>query len=729
MGHARIEPIFSAGGTTRLNLDADRPAAEVTLAPARTASAKSMIPTMFRSRKPLPIWGVVLLVCLGTVMLVAMVWTAILAQTRFETESAIEAGIRENRNRVIAYEQYVMRTLEAADFAAVHLATHFRDRVNAPAPSAAPALIADPVAANPLFAAVDIADARGNVRWSTIRSAAPRRLDDASAGARGLSAERLRISAPRVAPMLGTPVIGLTRAIAAPDGSHAGSVTVHMPVGRLTDFSQGANLRPLDLISVIRRDGITLARRTGGALSYGEDLSGKLVMRQQALHPNGTYLGPSALDGVARYFSHRRLRDYPIFVTVGVGERDVLKSVRERAWSYRVGAAVLTLAFVLIAALAISGLLRRERAAREHAEANRRLREAQRIGRIGDWEYDLRSGRIIWSEQLCTMYGRDPSDDVLHRDDFLAFLDPSGRERVCAAFEAAVTSGKPQVCDVVALIGEGNASSRRLVLAAEAEPDGTVRKLIGTDQDISDEKVNEQLREEVAHLSRIDAMNIMAVTIAHELAQPLTAAANYLTGAKIYARRNQPGDIEMVGDALCQVDQQIGLTREIMRRARDMLVKRPGGPKSAYLPDIVEDAVALVRMANEEGEFEIVQQLDGDDLFVAADKVQIQQVLMNLLRNALDASGGQSQPRIVIRGERVRDGSILIAVEDNGPGITPELADIFSPFASSKSRGMGLGLTISRAIIQSFRGRIWITKSREGGAAICFSLPPAVAAA
>ena len=684
---------------------------------------------MFGSRKPLPIKGVVLLVCVGTALLVAMVWAAILAQTRFETDRAVEAGIRENRNRVIAYEQYVTRTLEAADFAAVHLATHFGDRASAPEPAAAPALIADPIAANPLFAAIDIADARGNVRWSTIRSAVPRRLDSGTAAATDLPFDRLRISAPRVPPMLGTPVIGLTRAISAPDGAHAGSVTVHMPVSRLTDFSQGATMRPLDLISVIRRDGITLARRTGGAVSYGEDLSGKLVMRQQALFPNGTYLGPSALDGVARYFSHRRLRDYPIFVTAGVGERDVLRAVRERAWSYRVGATVLTLTFALIAALAISGLLRRERAAREHAEANRRLREAQRIGRIGDWEYDLPSGRIIWSEQLCAMYGREPKDDVLHRDDFLAYLDPCGRERVCAAFDAAVTSGKPQVCDVVALIGEGNASSRRLVFAAETDPGGTVRKVFGTDQDISDEKVNEQLREEVAHLSRIDAMNIMAVTIAHELAQPLTAAANYLSGAKIYARRNQPGDIEMVGEALGQVDQQIGLTREIMRRARDMLVKRPGGPKSAFLPDIVEDAVALVRMANEEGEFEIVQDLQGDDLFVAADKVQIQQVLMNLLRNALDASGGEKQPRIVIRGERVRDGSILVAVEDNGPGITPELADIFSPFASSKSRGMGLGLTISRAIIQSFRGRIWITKSREGGAAICFSLPPAAAAA
>ncbi|TFI56921.1 GHKL domain-containing protein [Sphingomonas parva] len=693
------------------------------------APQASRLATMFRSPRPLPIGGVILLVCLGTALLIALLWSAILAQSRFDRDGAIEAAIRENRNRVIAYEQYVTRTFDAANFAALHIATHSAAPLTHH--GAGPALISDPVAANPLFAAVEIADARGDVRWSTVRGARPRNVA-AEPGVRAIRAgarDRLMVSPPALSPTLGEPVLALTRAIEGADGSLVGTVSVEMPIARLTDFSQGATLRPLDLISVIGLDGITLARRSGGRISFGEDLRGKLVMAQQAKDPNGTYLGPSAIDGIVRYFSHRRLRDYPIFVTVGIGERDVLKTVTDRAWSYRIAGAALTAAFLLIAAFAIAGLARRERAARALAETNRRLREAQRLGRIGDWEYDLEAGRLIWSDQLCAMYGRDPADDVLSREDFLSYLDPTSRERFLSAVDAAVRSGQPQQCEIVALVGEGHAASRRLVLAPEPSADGAVRKVIGTDQDISDEKVSEQLREEVAHLSRIEAMNIMAVTIAHELAQPLTAAANYLSGAKIYARRSAPGDMDMVGEALVQVDRQIGLTREIMRRARDMLVKRPCAAKSAFLPEIVDDAVALVKIASESPDFEIVQEIAGERLHVAADKVQIQQVLMNLLRNACEAASAADQPRVVVRAETVRDGSIMVSVEDNGPGVTSELADIFSPFATSKSRGMGLGLSISRAIIQSFRGRIWISKSREGGAAICFTLPPALEAA
>jgi two-component system, LuxR family, sensor kinase FixL len=683
---------------------------------------------MIRHRRPLSIGGVVLLVCLGTAVLIGLLWVAIVAQSRFEREGAIEAALRENRNRVIAYEQYVTRTFDAANFAALHVATRFAGSIESP--GTAPSLIADPVAANPLFAAIEIADAEGRLRWSTVPSAHPRNVagEPAIRAIRAGAHDRLVVAPPTVSPTLGEPVVVLSRAIAGTDGRLAGTVAVEMPIARLTDFSQGATLRPLDMISVIGLDGYTRARRTGGKISFGEDLRGKLVMLQQLSDPYGSYMGPSALDGVNRYFSHRRLRDYPIFVTVGVGEQDVLKTVRDRAWSYRIAGAVLTAAFLLVAAFAIAGLVRRERASRALAGANRRLRDAQRLGRIGDWEYHLEERRLIWSDQLCAMYGRDPADDVLSREDFLAYLDPASQARFDAAVDAAVQSGQPQQCEIVALVGEGHAASRRLVLAPEISADGTVRRVIGTDQDISDEKVSEQLREEVAHLSRIEAMNIMAVTIAHELAQPLTAAANYLSGAKIYARRGTEGDMDLVGDALVQIDQQIGLTRDIMRRARDMLVKRPCGAKSAFLPDIVDDAVTLVKIASEQPDCEIVQELQGEGLHVAADKVQIQQVLMNLLRNACEAAADAERPRVVVRAETVRDGSILVSVEDNGPGVTPELADIFSPFASSKSRGMGLGLSISRAIIQSFRGRIWINKSREGGAAICFTLPPALEA-
>lgn len=667
------------------------------------------------------------LILAGSVVLILLLWAATLAQLEIERRTASEAALRENRNRAIAFEQYVTRTFEAADVAALHLAQRFAGLPPAARPDAPPATFTDPVLDDPLFGAVLVADAGGRVRYATRPLRGPLDLHDPTATRllRDDGLRRMIVSRPRISRIFGRPVIAFTRALEARNGGFGGTVTVEMPVERLVEFNQGAAIRPLDLISVIRLDGITVARRTGTRVSWGEDLSGKLVMRRQAADPNGSYLGPSGLDGLRRFFSHRRLAEYPVFVTVGIGEEDVLRDVRSRSRWYYAGMTALTLAILAFAGSVSAGIARREEAIRALADANRKLRDAQRLGWIGDWAFDVATERCVWSAQLCEMYGRDPLDNVLTCEEVLAYFDPVSRQSYRTGLAETARTGEPRQCELLAVPDGGSPSTHRLIFSPVTDAEGRVCEIVGTDQDITAEKVHEQLRDEVAHIARVDAINTMAATIAHELAQPLTAAANYLLGAKAYARRKAPGDDSRVQAALDEVEEQIILTRDIIGRARDMVARGAAGGESACLPEVVRDAVSLMRMAGAREDVVILTRIADDAAWVAADRIQLQQVLMNLLRNACEAARHSPEPRVVVAGERIEGDQVKVCVEDNGPGMPEELEDVFSPFASTKSEGLGLGLSISRSIVHAYGGRIWIDRSHRQGAAICFTLPAA----
>jgi two-component system sensor kinase FixL len=320
------------------------------------------------------------------------------------------------------------------------------------------------------------------------------------------------------------------------------------------------------------------------------------------------------------------------------------------------------------------------------------------------------------------MYGRAPGDDLVDPNEALDQLDDTNREILMSAYRAAMAGKRPQSCEIVTRLPDGAVSYRRIRIVPMLGADGEIRSLMGTEQDITAEKVHQQLRDEVAHMSRVEAMNVMAATIAHELAQPLTAASNYISAVRISLRQRPEMDQSMLS-LLVKAGEQIRLTSKIMERARDMVANGTAGEHSALLAEIVDDAIALVKMVNRDKIVALIERLDPDLRRVAADKVQVQQVLLNLLRNACEAAATHSMPRVTVSSRRDASGMVLICVEDNGPGIPPEMGDIFSPFASSKSAGMGLGLSICRAIVDSYGGRIWCDADRKIGAAICFTLP------
>ena len=678
------------------------------------------------------------LVLIGSLsgLVIAFLWLAIISQSRHEREAAIVTSVRDSRNRVLAFERYVVRTLEAAELAARHQAEMYVRLGASTDRSGAPERITNPVAADPLFAAVTVVDADGDAVATTVPNAPPRNLVTMSATSlqffealrRGRS-DRLVIGRPRMSPILGRPVVALGQRIDNSDGSFGGAVVVQIDVARFVAFAEGAVARKSDVLSAIRLDGITIARRTAGKLGYGEDLRGKLVMRMQMRNPNGTYLGPSALDGIPRYFSHRRLADYPIFVTSGVGYDEILAPARARAQRYYVGGALLTLASLALAVLLAGSALRRDSEARRLAEINERLRDAQRIGRIGDWEYDIAAGLVTWSDELCTMYRRDVAADHLRLDEAAGYFKGSSRTAFENAIAAAIDTGERQQLDLVAELAPGEASHRRLSIVPVAGAGGAVERLVGTDQDITPDKLHERLRAEVAHSARIGAINAMAATLAHELAQPLTAASNFLAAGQMMIGRGAAEEAAQASEALALTQRHLKLASEILRRARDMVSGRLQPAADVDLAAAVDDVFMMVAATMAPARADLVRSIDPAGRWVAADRVQLQQVLTNLVHNACDAAAGVPDRRVTVSSMAAADGLVTVAIDDNGPGLPVDFDEAMSPFASTKDAGLGLGLTIAKAIVMAHGGRLWFERSDGPGATVRFTVPVGVPAA
>jgi signal transduction histidine kinase len=667
-------------------------------------------------------------VAIGSLLLIALLWLVAITELRAEERRTIEAAIRENQNRAAAFEQYLARTLETADLAAIHVAELYGHHLPLVESASRPALLVDQVAKNPIFAGVVVADSKGDVITTTFPDAPALNIESSITFRRFRDNPRDQgpvISRPANSPFSDRPLIAISRPIRSSGGRFGGIVIVQIVAERLVDFNRGATTRPSDLISVIRSDGVSLARRQSQALSFGEDLRGARVMREQAVNPHGTYLGASALDGIRRFFSHRRLEDYGVFVTVGVGEGDVVADVKDRTRFAVAGLGALTFLVLALAFSTVVGFRRREAAARDLAVANLRLSEAQRIARIGDWEYDPKTEGIHLSDELCDMYGLPRMPGERDQAEIARFFPAQQQAIWLDAIERALADRVPQECEVEAELASGP-SYRRIRIVPRLAADGSVEKIVGTDQDISREKEHRRLRDQVAHSSRVEVMNAIAATVAHELAQPLTAASNYLASAKMAVERRPPGFETRLDETLEQVGRQIDVTRTIVRRVWEMVANRRSSVQRASLAEAVQDAIGLVKIANEHPHVRIVQRLGRDARFVRADKIQIQQVLTNLIRNAVEAASGSEAARVMVTSRLERD-MVEICVADSGPGIDAEGRDIFSPFATTKGGGLGLGLSISRMIVDSFDGKIWADQTAGEGARICISLPAAEA--
>ena len=232
----------------------------------------------------------------------------------------------------------------------------------------------------------------------------------------------------------------------------------------------------------------------------------------------------------------------------------------------------------------------------------------------------------------------------------------------------------------------------------------------------------QELQSELVHVSRLTALGEMASALAHELNQPLSAIANYLKGSKMLLEREEVPHAR-IADAVDRAANEALRAGEIIRRLRDFVARGETERTLESLPKLIEEASALALVGAKEHGIRVRFNFSPEVDLVLADKVQIQQVVLNLIRNAIDAMT-ESPRRDLIVSVTPADGNMaLVAVADTGPGISPDIVNqLFQPFITTKRTGMGVGLSISRTIVEAHGGRIWAEPNEDGGAIFRFTL-------
>ena len=344
------------------------------------------------------------------------------------------------------------------------------------------------------------------------------------------------------------------------------------------------------------------------------------------------------------------------------------------------------------------------------------------LARIGVWECDLETDALTWTDGVYDLFEL-PRGSPLLRARILGFYDEESRREMERLRARIIRDGGNFSLDIHIRTATGKLRWLRLTADVERENGRSVR-VFGTKQDITAEKSAQEkvraLQAQLIHLARKSAMGTMAATLAHELNQPLAAIGNFAAGTR-RALQNPDASREILERGLEAIESTVSRAGDIIRTLRDM---NNGSAARRQLLDpnpLIVEAAALAMPGGDDG---IVSTIDlADGLLVSVDPIQIQQVVINLIRNAAEAVLDSPRREIAISSRAV-GGFVEIRVDDSGPGIEPgRMAQLFEAMASPKLNGMGVGLSISRTIVESHEGKLSVANREGGGASFCAKLP------
>ena len=355
------------------------------------------------------------------------------------------------------------------------------------------------------------------------------------------------------------------------------------------------------------------------------------------------------------------------------------------------------------------------------------LGEGERLSLTGTFWWRVPTGEIRWSEQVYRIFEIDRSVPVtldliatrLHPEDIQVFQQVIERARDDAR----------DFAHEIRLLMPGGAIKHLHVVAHSTRDHDAVLEYIGAVHDVTERRLSEEalgkVRSELAHVARVSSLGTLTASIAHEVNQPL---AGIVTNASTCLRMldAQPPDVEGARVTARRTIRDANRASEVVTRLRALFSKNGATIESVDLNEATREVIALLRSELQRKGVILRPELADDLPRVSGDRVQLQQVILNLLLNASDAmTSVEDRPRqAVIRTERDEGDGVRITVRDAGEGFQRQLSEkLFDPFFTTKSDGMGIGLAVSRSIIESHHGRIWATPNDGPGATFAFSIP------
>ncbi|MGE5722028.1 MAG: PAS domain-containing protein [Sphingomonadales bacterium] len=363
-------------------------------------------------------------------------------------------------------------------------------------------------------------------------------------------------------------------------------------------------------------------------------------------------------------------------------------------------------------------------------QAEERYRLASRATNDAIWDWNIVTGKVAWSDAAAAYLGTAPHEDSTI-DWWEQAIHPDDRPRVVRSINAAVDSDKNRWSAAYRMRkADGDYAyvyDRGFIIRND---EGQALRAVGAVVDLTERRRAEaELRRtqaELIHVSRVSAMGTMASTLAHELNQPLTAVTSYVRGSRRLLASVDDVRARQVCEALEFAEAGALRAGQIVRRLRELVARGTVAVGAEDLKKLVEDASVLAFV--DAHLYGIAHRIDiaPDARWVEVDRIQIQQVLINLIRNAVQAMQHADRREVAISTRPHSDDMVEVIVADSGSGISGSVRDaLFSPFNSTKTEGLGIGLSISRTIVEAHHGKIWASDGDGGGAVFHFTLPRA----
>jgi PAS domain S-box-containing protein len=382
-------------------------------------------------------------------------------------------------------------------------------------------------------------------------------------------------------------------------------------------------------------------------------------------------------------------------------------------------------------------ILQTESRERKHAESKLRqsesyLAEAQRLTHTGSWVWDA-AGReaLHLSDEWYRIYGFDPKEGMPFWEKRLQRVHPEDRAKWQDTIERAVSEKSDYDVEFRILLPGDAVKYLHTVGHPVLNASGDLVQFVGSSTDITERKEAEealrQAQADLAHVSRVTTMGELMASLAHEVNQPIAAAVTDANTGLRWLTRDRP-DVEEAREASLRVVKDATRAADIIKRIRLLFTKTAPQRELVDVNEVIREMIVLLHSEATRYKIFLRAELAADLPPVLGDRVQLQQVLMNLMVNGIEAMKAVDGAReLAVKSQAAENQQVLVSVSDSGVGIPTEQADqIFNAFFTTKSNGTGMGLRISRSIVESHGGRLWAANNLPRGASFCFTLPTKV---